>query len=699
MKKLNKLLFTMSLIDKVSAPIGKIQQKLNKMQNLAKAGAKNMALGFAGVAGSLFVLTNAMQPAIAMDRAIGEVRSLGVRDDALKQLTQTALEFSTQYGESATDFVRSSYDIQSSMDGITGRELSGITRSANLFAKATKGDMATATEYFGKMYNIFKRDADKMGRLKWSEQLANESALAVKMFRTTGNEFASAFSQMGATGSAFGVSTAEQFAILGQLQGTLSGSEAGTAYVSFLQGVGQAQKQLGLQFTDSHGRMLPMVDILTALESKFGNLNKLTVAQKDAIKKAFGRKEAVKTIELLSQNVDGLRKNIDSFSSSSGMDNVNSMAESMVDPWQRFKSSVDAVQISFGQALLPVLVPLVDKLSAGAAVVSKWATMFPNLAEAIGTAALAVGGLIALLATYKLAVGAAQLATVAYKAILSTFAAAWWLVNGGLTAYIKKQIKFVRVHLKLFRRGVFRAIAAMKKWRIITLLTNKAMWASPITWVVGIVIALVAGIVYLVKNWEKLKQRFSDNLAFQIVSDSFGWIADKIGAVINAIKSVGKWWSHLMDRFRESAVFTWIVDKITNTINTFKSLFDIIKSAINWWGKWLDKLSNISIFDLLGDAFDGIIDLLNMLPFVDIGGDESAQKLVAKTDQADVDFQEYLQSARESKQIAIAGSGVQKIMQYRQESNSGSRVDQVNVYTDRKIDQEEIEHIVSMAAG
>ena len=51
----------------------------------------------------------------------------------------------------------------------------------------------------------------------------------------------------------------------------MSGSEAGTKYKAFLAGVGQAQKELGLKFTDGQGRMLPVLQILDKLKKTKNN--------------------------------------------------------------------------------------------------------------------------------------------------------------------------------------------------------------------------------------------------------------------------------------------------------------------------------------------------------------------------------------------------------------------------------------------
>ncbi|MGU3846657.1 phage tail tape measure protein, partial [Vibrio diabolicus] len=93
----------------------------------------------------------------------------------------------------------------------------------------------------------------------------------VEMFKTTGASMSSAFTSIGANATSAGVAIEEQMAILGTLQSTMSGSEAGTKYKAFLAGVANAQDKLNLSFTDSQGQMLPMLDILEQLKVKYGD--------------------------------------------------------------------------------------------------------------------------------------------------------------------------------------------------------------------------------------------------------------------------------------------------------------------------------------------------------------------------------------------------------------------------------------------
>ena len=389
----NHLDFILRLVDQVTAPAARVSHQLMDVAEVGKTGFMQMGAGVAGVMGAVYGLQQAMAPARDQMAALGEVKSLGVAQDSLDELNRKSLEFAVRYGESAQAFVRSAYDIQSAIAGLTGEQLSAFTNASNVLAKATKADAATVTSYVGTMYGIFKSQADSMGKAEWVENLTGQTALAVQMFKTTGQQMSDAFTAVGANATSAGIGLSEQVAILGTLQATMGGSEAGTKYKAFLSGVGTAQDKLGLSFTDSQGRMLPMLQILDKLKGKFGDT--LDVAESDALKKAFGSDEAVGLIKLLMNDTDGLANSMDQLGKVKGMEQAEQMAQAMVDPWDQFASVIESIRIVFGQTLLPVLNPLISRLVEGGATLQRWVLMFPNISRWLGYITLGVLGLVA----------------------------------------------------------------------------------------------------------------------------------------------------------------------------------------------------------------------------------------------------------------------------------------------------------------
>ncbi|WP_296059610.1 phage tail tape measure protein [uncultured Amphritea sp.] len=511
MQALEKLMFAIGIVDQVSKPLAKIDKQISSVAVHSRQGFMNAGIGAAGLAASGYLLQRTLGPALEMQKALGEVESLGVHGKALSQLNRKAFMFSVKYGESATDFVSSSYDIQSAIAGLTGNELSEFTNASGVLAKATKADAGTITDYMGTMYGIFKNDAAAMGKADWVNMVAGRTAAAVQMFKTTGAEMSGAFTSLGANANAAGIQLEEQMAILGTLQATMSGSEAGTKYKAFLAGVGKAQSSLGLQFTDSEGRLLPMLNVLEQIKGKFGDT--LNVSESDALKSAFGSDEAVSMIKLLMADTDGLAGSIDSLGNVKGLSKAEQMAKAMVDPWDRWSAGITAVQIGIGQSLLPVLNPLIEMLSDTLAEMAGWTQMYPNLTRWIGYAVLTIIGMTAAVAAFNLAIGVSQIAI-----------AAWGVAGLALTG-IMKTLEMVML------------LGKAAVW-----LFNAALWANPITWIVAAVILLIAAVGALIYYWDDLVSAIASTDAFQFL--------------LSIVESIVTWFKSL------GGIVDWVLDKL-----------------------------------------------------------------------------------------------------------------------------------------
>jgi len=481
--------FILKLTDQVSAPLGKVKMGFNELAEKGQDNIRQMGFGLAGMVGAGLAINESLQPALEMNRALGEVKSLGVAEDALQRLNDKALEFSVAYGANARDFVASAYDIQSAIAGLTGEQLSSFTNASNLLAKATKADAGTITSYVGTMYGIFKNQADAMGKAEWVENLTGQTALAVQMFKTTGKDMSDAFTSIGASATSAGIGLSEQVAILGTLQATMGGAEAGTKYKAFLSGVGGAQEKLGLSFTDSQGRMLPMLQILDKLKGKFGDT--LDVAESDALKKAFGSDEAVGLIKLLMTDTTGLANSMEQLGNVHGLEQAEKMAKAMVDPWQQFGAAVQALRIAFGQALIPILTPLMERLTGIAGTMTRWAGLFPNITRLIGIATLVVFGLAAGIGAITFVVALAKTAWLGLSAVWTIATAAAWLFNA-------------------------------------------ALWANPITWVVVGLIALGVAIGAAIIYWDEITAAIMNTAAFQ-------WVSAQLAALSDWFASMGGW--------------------------------------------------------------------------------------------------------------------------------------------------------------
>ncbi|MUK70292.1 phage tail tape measure protein [Aliivibrio fischeri] len=500
---MEKLLMQVALIDQVTKPLQGITKQMQTTAEAGRQGMTNMASGGAGLVATGLAIQNALMPAIEMDRKVGEVKSLGVTDEALKQLQATALDFSVEYGKSATDFVNASYDIQSAIAGLDGNELSQFTKASGVLAAATKADTSTITNYMGTMYGIFKNQATEMGKGEWVEQVSGMTASAVQMFKTTGNEMSSAFTSIGAEATSVGVGMNEQMAILGTLQATMSGSEAGTKYRSFLGGVAKAQSELGMSFTDAQGQLLPMVNILDQLKGRYGDT--IDVAESAELAKAFGTKEATGMIKLLMADTDGLAQSIESLGQVQGMSKAEEMAGAMTDQWERLQASWFAVRAAVFGAILPSINAVVGSMADGMLVITGWTQEFPMLGEILGYVAIAGISLGGVVAALSLAMGIGQM-----------MSAGWALTMGTLNGVFK-----------MLRISTLTMTAA-------TWLFNAALWANPMTWIVAGIGLLIAGVAAAIYWWDDLKASFADTNWFNVIA----WAVEGLVDLLNMIPGV-----------------------------------------------------------------------------------------------------------------------------------------------------------------
>ncbi|MBW0280715.1 phage tail tape measure protein [Shewanella xiamenensis] len=524
------LMFTVGLIDQITKPIAKISQSLNGLASNYQAGTMQMASGIGGIAASGYALQQALMPAIEMDRALGEVKSLGVQDDALKMLANNSYDYALQYGKSATDFVRSSYDIQSAIAGLNGTDLSNFTLAGNVLAAATKADAATITDYMGTMYGTFKNEAEAMGKGEWVKQLTGMTATAVQAFKTDGKKMADAFKGMsGASKEAL----SDQMAILGTLQATMGGGESATQYKAFLGGAIKAQEKLGMNFTDQNGKLLPTIDILEKLQTKFGDLT--VASDRLKIKEAFGTDQALGFIDLLTKDTQGLRASMEALGKVKGMEQAEKMAAAMTDQSERLAQSWWVIRAAFGSAILPAFNSFVSKIADMGKEVLWFTNMFPNITKHMGYLAVTIFGVIALGGVFTAMMGAWKLVTVA------------WNVVAGLTVWIWKniimQMTLANLRFAIYKGFIYSVIAVTKLWQGAQWALNLAMNANPLGLMIVAIAAIIAGVAALIYYWDDLKATMGE----------WGWVQ----AIVGIFDTV---WGGVKSVFNDT--INWIIEKL-----------------------------------------------------------------------------------------------------------------------------------------
>ncbi|ERB20953.1 phage tail tape measure protein, TP901 family, core region [Escherichia coli UMEA 3150-1] len=584
---MKQLDFTLSLIDKLSRPLKQVQGNVTGFAEKSKAAFMQIGGGVLALAGTGMAIKGALSPAIEMYDALNDAAAKGIEDSALKTVQRDALRFSTTYGASAVEFVKSTENINASIAGLTGNELPKVTKVANTLAFALKSTAADTAEFMGQMFGNFSADAARLGKVEFAEQLAGKM---VYMRKTFGTEMATIKDLMeGArgVGTNYGVGLDEQLAVLGQLQRTL-GTEASSAYEGFMTGAIDGAKKLGLSFTDSTGKMLSMPEMLIKLQGKYGKSLEGNLKAQAELDAAFGDSSAV--VKQLYGNVALLQRNITELGGADGLKRTQEMAQKMVKPWDRFVQILKAIQTVIGLTLIPVLYPVLNRLADMGQTFARWMQLFPNIARVIGYASMALLSFAAVGAVANIVMGVSRFIMmglrgiwVALTAVTKIYTATVWLAQMAVIAW-NTTLKFLRGALLAVRMAAIMAGIGI----------NLMSW--PILLVIGAIALLVAGCYLLVKHWDTIKTAVVNTEAFQTCAAVVKWLA---GIFASAWQYISEGWNSFISLLTGFSPFEALKGMASDIMSLFDNVWKSIKGGFlkswNWIVQKLNKIPGVDI--------------------------------------------------------------------------------------------------------
>ncbi|MDP9783469.1 phage tail tape measure protein [Pseudomonas fluorescens] len=653
------LAFILSLQDKVTAPLGKVKMGFSELADQSEKHIKTIGLGLGGLTAGVVGIRESMEPALEVNRALGDVRSLGVAEDALSALNAKSLEFAVNYGENAQEFVASAYLIEGAIKGLAGNQLAVFTNTSNLLAKATKTDAETMGEYVGTLYNLQKSQADAMGKGEWVERLGGQTALATQLFRTSGAAMKDAFKEAGAIATTAGVDLAEQMAVIGTLSSTMEGGDAGGRYKAFFENLSTASDKLGVKFTDQQGKILPIMTILDKLQGKLGDLTSAAAGAK--LLEAFGG-EGAQVIGALAKDTGRLRNGIEQLGKVRGLENAENMARAMVDPWQQWASLVEVMRVVFGQVLIPVLTPFMNRMVEIGKTLVRWSQLFPNITRVIGITTLTIMGIVAAMSLLTVVVGVSRMT---WLGLVSVWKVVQLLNLRTVAGFVLQKLAILAYMTVIYALSAGLALVrgAMLLWQGAIWLVNAALLANPVVWIVVAIVALVAIVVAAVYYWDEWTTALMNTAAFQFVAEQFQKLSD---------------WFDSMGGWSGMARAAW------------DSIVSIFTQAVN-----------------------GVIELLNSIPGVNIearfGGMPEVPGVDAATSAADTanaaqkaqqTINAAIPSLSPTRPAAVPPGGLLTSIQNNSNSqNKGTHVENVNIHTGKAMSPLELENMVAMAVG
>lgn len=563
----------------------KIQALADTSENVMAAGGTMMAAGTA-MAAAVLLPTKAT---FETKRALGELASVGVTD--LHLLEKAAMDFSNKWsGTTTPQFITAAYDIKSGISSLADTGVAEYTRLAALTGKATKSTTAEMTSLFATGYGIYKDMYSKLSDEAFGQMFSGGIAASVKQFKTTGSGMAQSISTLGAAATTAKRPLEEQLTILGMLQATMPGAEAGTKYRAFVQSAASAGEKLGMSFVDQNNQLLGMTEILNKLRGKYGDT--LDAMEKQKIAQAFGTEEAVALIDLLYSKTGQLQSNISTIQGAmkGGTATAQEMATAMnIDPgsrWQLVGQQLHNLKEVVGNQLLPVVEPGVQKVGEFITRLMALAEANPNVTRGIGIMVSSLAALLVFLGLLATGIGA-----IGY---MSSNLARGFLLLGKVYARVSDQLLTLRIRgmyaadslrrgfttvragaasagrgvaqlavstgrlakqaaiaaagglknmavglVQLARRGIMSAVAAFPGLIASVWSFTAALWANPITWIIAAIIALIAIIVLLWRNWDTVTAAFAKGWEWikNVFTMGKQWLAEALTGITNFITS------------------------------------------------------------------------------------------------------------------------------------------------------------------
>lgn len=591
--------YIISLNDQLSAPLKGVMKTIDDLGKRGEDAMRRIGLGAAGVIATGAAMKNALDPAIDFNRALNEIKATGREQAGLDKITDFALDFSATYGGAATDVVSSTNEIARAIDGLTDSELVAFSKSSNILAKATGSDVKAMGSYISQLYGIFGDEAAKIGKEKWVEQISAQATVTANKFKSSGESLMQAYTNLGSSAKDHGIKTAEQFAVIGNLQNVFEGGLAGTKYAAFLSGAVKAQSKLGLSFLDSQGKMLPMIDILEKIKGKYGELNSENLYE---LQKAFGTKEAAQVINNLLPKIDTLKADIAEIDKMKTLDDAMAISKTVTDSWMRFTAIFQNIKIAIGTQILAKLEPVMNRIADMGQEFTNWLRAYKNIARWIGYAVGALIGFTGLTAALTLMSGIVSAIGVAFSFLVSPVMLVVGAVIGlGIVIYKfhSQFMAFIAGFTEGFKMAGVSFAPLFSAFAIV--------WSALQR--IGSTIGRIIGLFGSASDSAYSFQQFGVDMGYalgavfnivlnavELVARSFGFMADvfaiSIGAIIEGWNAITSLW----DSNKPIESFSNIATALGNIFsNAFKGIVNAFSSVINFIIEKANSLPGINI--------------------------------------------------------------------------------------------------------
>ncbi|RUS44100.1 phage tail tape measure protein [Lactiplantibacillus plantarum] len=287
----------------------------------------------------------------------------------MKNLSSDTLKWSKEFGvgtkeinDGMFELVSNGYNVKQAM-GMMPELLKTMTANSDQSGESIKLT-ASMLEQFGQ--NLGSNSTV----IKNGNSLMNQMTEATHKSAMSLDDLKEISGNAGAAMHAMGVKTYEFMAIAGRLKSAgIDASSVGTGLSSLMTrvgtGTGQAAKDLkkyNIQVFDSKGKMKDVFDILEQMQGAYQKMN--DKQRQSFMYNVVGQENMKVGMTLMDANLDRYKSLSNEIEHSNGtVDKYNkTMRNTSQFTMAQFKSSLNALEIEFGQKFLPTLTPIIREL-------------------------------------------------------------------------------------------------------------------------------------------------------------------------------------------------------------------------------------------------------------------------------------------------------------------------------------------------
>lgn len=487
------------------------ERRLRKVSDTAMKIGTGAAIVGTAIAAPLIAAANS---AVKFEEKMSNVATLiDTNKESMADMGANVLELAKRLPVPIEELTTSLYDIRSA--GISAGEAMGVLEMSAQLGAAGLSTTSEATNIMTSAINAFKSEGLS------AAEISDTLFKTVKAGKTTLSEVAQAFGATAPTVQAAGVRLAEFQAATAAL--TTVGTPAAQAQNQIRAAVVALQKptadmtkifeklgvKSGPELIKKTGGLVPAMQAIESQGKSMGlNMAKAwsSVEAGGAVTSLTGATNAAYTATM-DDMVNGSNAVNDAF---------KKQAETSKAQMQIMSNNIEALSISVGQVLLPVLNSLIQKIVPVIQKFGNWSKENPKLFKGLIIGAAVIAGIAFTISALSFTVAIASKGMMLFGMASKVVTAAQWLWAGALYAVTGAQ------------------------W-----LWNAAMSANPIGLIIIGIAALIAIVVVIIKYWNEWGAS---------VVAIFTYFMPAIGLIISLVMTFYNNWARIVAAFKEGGI-------------------------------------------------------------------------------------------------------------------------------------------------